>query len=257
MIPTPTKSLVLALALPCRAHPASAAELRPMSTDRPDATESPYSVDAGHYQFELEIAAWTRDGGEATEYTLGELNAKYGLNASTDLQLVLPFFSHVYDGPEGFGDVQIRLKHNLWGNDGGPNALAVMPYLKLPTANGDLGNGDFEGGLIVPYGFDGPGGWSCGLMGEIDFVSDEDGSGHHVEGLVSATGSHDLTDCTGIFFEVVGILTSESEKEHEAYFNTGLTWGLSATLQLDGGVRVGLTGASTDFSPFMGVSAKF
>ncbi len=257
MIPTHTKSFLLALALPWGAHPATAAELRPMSTDRPDATESPYSVDAGHYQFELEIAAWTRDGGEATEYTLGELNAKYGLNASTDLQVVLPFFTHVHDGPEGFGDVQIRVKHNLWGNDGGPNALAVMPYVKIPTANGDLGNGDFEGGLIVPFGFDGPGGWSCGVMGEIDLKSDEDGGGHHVEGLVSATGSHDLTRCTGIFFELVGILTTESGAGHEAYFNSGLTWALTDTLQFDGGVRVGLTGASTDFSPFLGVSAKF
>jgi hypothetical protein len=214
-------------------------------------------VDAGHFQFESEIAAWTRDGGDFTEYSLGELNAKYGLNASTDLQMVLPFYTHVRDGDEGFGDIQLRLKRNLWGNDEGSTALAVMPYVKLPTARGDLGNDDFEGGLIVPYGFDGPADWSCAVMGELDLASDEDSGGYNLFPLVSATASHDLTECTAVFFEIVGIFSPETSDEHEAYFNFGMTWAVSDTIQLDGGVRVGLTNAATDFSPFLGLSTKF
>ena len=105
---------------------ALAAELRPLSTDRPDTTESPHTVDAGHFQFEMELAAWSKDGRER-ELSLGELNAKIGLDDCTDLQFVLPFYTHVRGGDEGFGDVQIRLKHNLWGNDEGSTALAVMP----------------------------------------------------------------------------------------------------------------------------------
>ena len=42
--------------------PPAVAQLRPLSTDRPDTTESPRTVDAGHFQFELELAAWERDG---------------------------------------------------------------------------------------------------------------------------------------------------------------------------------------------------
>ena len=71
----------------------SAGELRPLSTDRPDTTESPYTVDAGHFQFEMEIAAWAKDGRER-ELTLGELNAKVGLDKATDLQVVLPLYGH-------------------------------------------------------------------------------------------------------------------------------------------------------------------
>lgn len=251
------RSLLQPLVLFSCLTPTLAAGLRPLSTDRPDTTESPYSVDAGHFQFEMEIAAWTRDGGEITEFTLGELNAKHGLNASTDLQVVLPFYAHVRDGDKGFGDIQVRLKHNLWGNDGGSHALAVMPYVKLPTARRDLGNGDFEGGLIVPFGFDGPAGWTGGVMGELDLESDEDDGGYHLLGLVSATACHDLTECTGVFFEIVGIFSPESSDKHEAYFNSGMTLAVSDTVQLDGGVRVGLTAASADLSPFLGVSTKF
>jgi hypothetical protein len=237
--------------------PAFAAEIRPLSTDRPDATESPQTVDAGRYQLEMELGSWTRDGGDWTEFSLGELNAKLGLDDSTDLQWVLPFYSHVRNGAEGFGDVQIRLKRNLWGNDGGPHALALMPFVKLPTADSGLGNGDFEGGLIVPFGFDGPAGWSFGVMGELDLVSDDDGGGYLVEALVSAVASHGITENTAAFMEIVGIFTPESSDEQEGYFNTGMTLALSETQQLDGGVRVGLTAASTDFSPFFGFSVKF
>ena len=42
----------------------------------------------------------------------------------------MPFYTHVRDGAEGFGDMEIRLKHNLWGNDEGATALALMPFIK-------------------------------------------------------------------------------------------------------------------------------
>jgi len=41
-------------------HPTPDALLREMATDRPDKTESAYSVDAGHYQIEMDYAL-TRD----------------------------------------------------------------------------------------------------------------------------------------------------------------------------------------------------
>jgi Putative MetA-pathway of phenol degradation len=234
----------------------AADELRPLSTDRPDTTESPHTVDSGHFQFEMELANASRDGGDR-EFTIGELNAKIGLDASTDLQVVTPFYRQVRGGGEGFGDVEIRLKHNLWGNDGGPTALALMPFIKLPTANDDLGNGEFEGGLIVPFGFDGPAGWSCAVMAECDLEADDEGGGYHFIGLTSATTSHDVTETTSVFLELVSVLSAESGAGWEAYFNTGIAWAVTPSWQLDGGVRMGLTEAATGFTPFLGASTKF
>ena len=234
----------------------AAAELRPISTDRPDTTESPHTVDTGHFQLEMELANLSRDGGDR-EFSLGELNAKIGLDASTDLQVVTPLYRQVRGGSEGFGDVEIRLKHNLWGNDGGPTALALMPFVKIPTANGDLGNGEFEGGLIVPFGFEGPAGWSCAVMAELDFEADEGGSGNHGVGVTSATTSHSVTETTGVFLELVSVLSAESGAGWEVYFNTGMTWAVTPLWQLDGGIRMGLTDAATGFTPFLGVSTKF
>lgn len=240
----------------CLAASGLANGLRPLSTDRPDTTESPHTVDAGHFQLEMEIANASREG-RAREMTLGELNAKLGLDHQTDLQIVMPFFTQVRNGGEGYGDTEIRLKRNLWGNDEGSTAFALMPFLKLPTADSEVGNGDLEGGLIAPFGFDGPADWSCAVMAEVDLESDEDGSGYHVVGLVSATASHAVTETTGMFLELVALQAADSDAELEAYFNCGMTWAISPTWQLDGGARTGLTAEAVNFTPFLGISTKF
>ena len=48
---------------------ARGAELRELSTDRPDTTESPFTVDRGHVQIELSFAEWTRDKEHLEEAT--------------------------------------------------------------------------------------------------------------------------------------------------------------------------------------------
>ena len=243
------------LALVFLASRAVGGDLRQLSTDRPDTTESPFTVDAGHFQFEMEIATLSRDG-DNREFSLGELNAKIGLDACNDLQLVLPFYRHTRAADEGFGDMQMRLKHNFWGNDGGDTALALLPFIQLPTANGDAGSGKVEGGIIIPFAFSGPGDLAFGVQAEADLVTRDNGS-HDVDFLSSATASHPITANTGAFVEVVGIVTTDSTSDWEAYFNTGLTWLPTPTWQLDGGIRVGLTDLSVGFSPFVGISTKF
>ncbi len=252
--PLLAKRFVL-LALAALPLSGNAEDLRELSTDRPDTTESPFTVDAGHFQLEMEIASWTRDGGDR-EYSLGELNAKFGLDACNDLQLVLPLYRHLQGGDEGFDNVQLRWKHNIWGNDGGDTALAVMPFVQFPTGNSDLGNGKFEGGIIVPFGFTGPNDWAFGVQAEGDLISSEDDS-HDFAFLATATASHSLTQSIGFFVELVSILDTGSSSDWEAYFNSGLTWAINPLTQLDGGIRVGLTDASADFSPFIGISTKF
>ena len=239
-----------------RIHSPAAALLRELSTDRPDTTESPRSVDAGHFQFELEIAAWEQNGGTRT-LNLGEINLKLGLDDSIDLQLILPLFSRISGGPEGFGDIGLRLKRNLWGNDDGATALAVMPHVTIPTASPELGNGKWEGGLIVPFAFSLPAGWEAGVMTQIDLAANENEGDYHAVFVKSITASHGLTESTAFFVELVSVSSAAPGADDEAYFNAGLTWAILPQWQVDGGIRTGLTSASTDFTPFLGLSAKF
>ena len=170
--------------------------LRDMSTDRPDKTESPYTVDAGRLQIETDLVAYTRDreGGLATHaFDVMPFNLKIGLTSDTDLQLVYGAWSHVRTSAQGatanesgFGDLVVRVKHNLWGNDGGTTALALMPFVKVPTNNVDSLNDDVEGGIIVPLAIDLGRGMSLGLMTEVDILRSESGGGYEPTVINSA-----------------------------------------------------------------------
>src|SRR5687768_11367404 len=138
--------------------------MRDMSTDRPDKTESAYTVDAGHFQIEIDVFSYAVDryngipgDHRAEALAIAPMNLKVGLMNNVDLQLIVqPYVSlrehnvaaRVVQQNRGFGDIIPRLKINLWGNDGGTTALAVMPYVKLPTNTDDVGNNSVEGGLI-------------------------------------------------------------------------------------------------------------
>ena len=61
--------------------------LRDLSTDRPDMTESPYTVDAGRFQIEMSFADFTYDREN------GETQTVRGLSAAPMLLLQLAFFA--------------------------------------------------------------------------------------------------------------------------------------------------------------------
>jgi hypothetical protein len=82
-----------------------------------------------------------------------------------------------------------------------------------------------------------------------------EGGGGRGEVLVSATAGHELTETSGYFLEVVGVFGGEDGVE--VYGNAGVTWEVRRDWVWDAGVRVGLTAAAVDFSPFVGLSVRF
>jgi hypothetical protein len=246
------------------------AQLRELSTDRPDLTESPYTVDAGWWQLESDLVAYTSDhdksGGadvKASVLSIAAINLKVGLTSSIDLQTV--FETHlgakahdVTSGARaelnGFGDVTSRLKINFWGNDGGPTAFALMPFVKWPTNQHGLGNDSVEGGLIAPLAIELPAGWGMGVMTEVDIVRNDDDTGYTTEWVNTATFSHDIAGNLGGYFELATTLTHGRDL---AGFDCGLTYGVTRDVQLDCGLNLGLTDATEDYTVFTGLSVRF
>jgi len=157
----------------------------------------------------------------------------------------------------GFGDITPRLKWNLRGNDGGATALALMPFVKLPTNQDDLGNNSVEGGLIVPLAAQLPYDWGMGLMTEFDFNRDSVGSGHHIEFIHSITFSHEIVNNLAGYVEFFSQVSAESGSDWVGTVDLGLTYALSDDIQLDGGINIGLTRAADDLNPFFGISWRF
>jgi len=246
-------------------NPTPRDQMRDFSTDRPDKTESAYTVDAGHFQHETDILNYSFDeqrGDSIGSALIMAPNLKVGLTNRTDLQLVLGTFNYVGDKTEGvrsktsgFGDITARLKVNIWGNDEGATAMALMPYVKFPTNQNELGNNSVEGGLIVPFAIAACEELDIGIMPQVDIAKDEVGDGYHAEYVQSVTFGHGFTEELGGYSELWTSISPERGPLLTADF--GLTYAVIEDTQLDIGINIGLTDQSDDLNPFIGISQRF
>ena len=244
---------------------------REMSTDRPDLTESPYTVERGRTQVEIEAVSHgseESDGVKVTSTGLAGFLIKRGVHRNADIQFGTSQLFRVTDfefdrtlhpgqidlsDNTGPGDLQIRLKWNLWGNDGGKTAFALMPFLDIPTSRDSPGNA-VEGGLIAPLAIEGPAGFGLGLMGEVDWFDVE--SERWTEWMTTATTSHDLVGGLGAFVEFAATFRLPDEGDWLGLFNTGATFAITPNTQLDAGVRLGVTDVAPDYEAFLGFSFR-
>jgi hypothetical protein len=254
-------------------HPTPREQMRELSTDRPDKTESPYTVDAGHFQFEMDVVSLVSDhddsdGGDlrTRAYAIAPINVKAGLCHNVDLQIVFDTYNRVrvedrvantVDRRSGFGDITARLKINFWGNDGGKTAFAAMPFLKFPTNQDGLGNDSVEGGVILPLAVELSGGWGLGLMTEVDFLRNTADDGYEVSFINSITFSHDIGGKLGGYVEFFSEISTERGSNWVGTLDLGLTYGLTNDVQLDAGINLGLTDSADDLNPFVGISWRY
>ncbi len=249
--------------------PTPRALLRELSTDRPDKTESPYTVDAGHFQVELDLLSYAYDCESDTtveSFAITPINFKVGLLPNMDLQVLVETYNVVRtrdhatrqrEEMSGFGDVTVRWKTNLWGNDGGATAFGVMPFIKFPTNQDGLGNDALEGGIILPLAIGLPGDFNLGAMTELDFVQNENGSDHHLEFVNSITLSHSIIGELSGYVEFFSSVSSEGDAEWVGTFDFGFTYGLTPNMQLDAGMNIGVTRSANDLNPFVGLAVRF
>jgi hypothetical protein len=249
-------------------NPTPRDQMREMNTDRPDQTESPYTVDAGHLQLEMDFFKLTSDrhspdGVHSESWNVAPLNVKVGLCNRVDLQVVLDDYLHVQsrekgvtDRASGFGDITARLKINFWGNDGGATAFGIMPFVKLPLEASNLRNGRTEGGVILPLAVSLPGGFGLGLMTEVDFVSDGAG-GHDTEWVNSVTLSRGLLKNLDAYVEFFSVVGNAPGFDWQGQADVGVTFAVTDNIQLDCGCNFGLTRSAPDFQPFAGISVRF
>lgn len=234
-------------------NPGMDAVLRDLAADRPDATESPVTVDRGHWQVETSVVDYAKDFGYEA-WTWGETNLKYGVTDSMDIQFVFaPYIEERTDGEtlDGASDLTIRLKMNLWGNDGGKSAFALFPYVKVPTGT-ELSNDEWEGGLILPYAYEIN--EKLGFGAQAEFGYEWDGSDHDVVFSHTAVLGYALTDKIGVYGEYLGVA---GRGDYEAYASGGITYAVSPLFQLDAGAIIGMNDAAQDANVFTGFTVKF
>ncbi|MEO1129324.1 MAG: transporter [Planctomycetota bacterium] len=240
-------------------HPTPRDLWRPLSADRPDFTESPYTVDAGAVQLELSFFDFTKDG-ETETWAVAPANLKVGLLNNLDFQFVFDPYITTDDGAQrqdGFGDVQFRLKLNIWGNDEGDGAFAFMPYIQIPTASDGLTSEEVQGGLIFPFATELAERVGLGLMFQTDFVYDDIDESYDTEFIGTGVLGFDVTNDVGLYVEGIGIVSTDADVDFRGILGAGATYGVSENMVLDVGVNIGLTGETDDFNIFTGITVRF
>jgi Putative MetA-pathway of phenol degradation len=254
-------------------NPTPAKLMREFTPDRPDFTESPITVDAGHLQVEMSFIDFTRNttSGVRTDVTvLGSFNIKVGVLNNTDLEFVLDPYTIVRTHEpgagnttvRGVGDALVRLKINFWGNDGpqpgtGPTAFGLMPVVKIPTASRQIGNGRVEGGLILPFTANLPAGFDLSAMVEIDFLRNEANTHYGAEYTHSLSLGHKIVGNLAGYVEYVGVSPVRTDHVYRASFSTGVSYLVGKNVEFDAGTLIGLSGRADAFNVFSGFSVRF
>jgi hypothetical protein len=245
--------------------------LRGMDADYPGSTESPYTVDAGHFQVELRWVGYSLDRESfngvtqrTEEWSIVPMDLKLGLLNQMDVQLLLAPYTVLQESEggnhvtrRGFGDTTVRVKYNFWGNDDGRTAFAATPFIKFPTSHEGIGNRGVEGGLVLPLAIELPQAFYLGLTTRFDAARDEDQSGYHTEFTNSIELGHDLFGSLYGWVEFASEVSTERNADWEGIFNTGLVHGLTENLQLSTGVNIGVTRPADDWYLFAGMAWRF
>lgn len=255
---------VLVLARLGAAAPAGGPPAAPeLNSDRPDATESPFTVEAGRLQLEFDASRFTRDrsgGVKTTEWVVAPFNLRLGLTREVEAGIMFdPYVRRTEQargGPkvtvQGRGDVTLRGKMNFLGNGGGPLATGVIVDLTLPTAANGVGNDRAEGAVTLPVAYELGGGWEGGAMTAVESTTTN--SGRRAVWINSITFAHEIASEWGGFLELA---STTGVGAHVLVFNTGLTRRVGANLQLDCGLNVGVSRAAPDLGIFAGATRRF
>jgi hypothetical protein len=246
-------------------RPTPPAELRAFNPDRPNVTESPYTVDPGHVQLELSAAEYTLGRDRSRTLDVAPVEIRVGVLHQLELELFFTPYQRVRgdDGVEaGIGDeTLLRFKVNLQGNDGDGVALGIIPYIKVPTGTGGLSNGHVEGGLIFPVAVDLPGDFNLGTMIEADLVYHDDQHQYGIDLVHTASLGHSIAGPLSGYIEYVGIVREGAgggrAGAYQAIASTGFTWLLEENVMLDAGTRIGFSGDADRATIFLGATTRF
>ena len=247
-------------------------EMRKFTPDRPTKGFSVRTVDAGHIELETDFVSYTYSkylGITTRSFEAFDPNLKIGITDWADFEIQFNGLQsqRSFDSAtgatvahgDGFGDVFLRTKINLFGNDSGPMGLAVIPYVKVPSSVPVISNGAVEGGLIVPFALRLPQDYIVTLMTEVDQLKNAD-DGRRYTNFVNLIGvSHPLPGVEGAnaMVELFSSTGTDPAAPPIYTFDAGMNFRLDQHTILDVGLNLGLNRAAPKAQIYSGISVRF
>jgi hypothetical protein len=224
--------------------PVPKAELREFALDRPDVTESPQTVDAGHFQFEGDVVKWVKSTQGESERTINIWSGLYkaGLTKNWDIHLGYELFN-IYQDTEGkkiddgSGALTVRLKRNFWGNDGDTKtALGAIPYVSFLSGKPFDSDEEIQFGVGFPFSCSINDNLGWGGQPQFDFVPDGEG-GYDLSFFQTVVLGGTIIGNLDFYVEGLGIFASG---ENQYLTNGGIIYNVTPNMKVDIAANVGL-----------------
>ncbi|MCC8692120.1 transporter [Xanthomonas campestris] len=240
----------------------------PLCTNRPTKANSTCTVPAGAWQLETDIGSYTRDSQPGTRIETSVFTnptLKYGVSDRIDLQLnwapqlqvkTTDRATGARSSLSGGGDIYLRMKARFYESD--TATVAVLPFVKAPTARTGLGNDEWEGGIALPINFALPNSFSLTFGPEVDWLADSDGSGNHIAVINAINLARPLTPKLSMAVEVWSSINRDPAETIEQYSaDIATAYLINPLLQLDVGANFGLNDRNPDAQVYVGLAHRF
>ena len=236
--------------------------LRDMDTDRPDKTNSPHTLDAGHFQIESGLFTYTRttaSGVRSENFSWADTTLRVGLLPWAELQLEVPIYQTNRDTQRtsGTGDLTAILKANLWGNETGDTAGGVEFWVKTPTASREIGNRKVEGGALFLLDIKLPDDFDLGINNGVGISANDADNGYHADIINSISVSHTIIGPLTGYLEFYSLVPTHGNGDWVGTVDVGLLLMIGKNVQVDTGINMGVTSGAADWQPFVGLSCRF
>lgn len=243
--------------------------LRPYNADRPSKTDSPYTIDAGVFQIETDLASWTLNEENhirTRTWIIGNANFKLGLTNWMDLQVFPQLYVNRRTSRDdfgqpleqsGFGDTTLRLKINFLGNDGGDFVIGLLVSLKIPTNTDHLGNSLYEPAFEIPMCRLLPYGFTLFGMTRIDILDEPHSGDRRVQWANPIGFSRAIAGKLSGYAEFYNALSSGHDHPWIGTADFGLIYQATPNFSVDLNSFVGLTDSADDVNIFVGFAHRF
>ncbi len=252
-------------------NPVPAEKMRPMTTERPSKNVSSYIIDVGHFQVETTLYSLTRDSNKSKrtkqQSSFNSTTLRLGVTQSSEISVVLP--SIIWQRSRDVSDATssnirsrddflLRFKKNIFGGDPSKNggSLALMPYLKIPTAGKNLGNNAYEQGLKTHYDhkFDQ---YSFSYLFDVSHVKKTNNTGRTAFfGNVVDLGKN-FTSNLYAYVEFASYKSLEQKTAAKNYVDFGVIYQLTKNTTIDLVTNFGVSQAADDFNLITGFAHRF
>lgn len=224
---------------------------------RGQVTETPETVRPGRFLLEVDALALTIDREPGLKYTAFGAASTFlttGITSRWDIQLGAEFYiTQKFDAAgftertSGVGDVYIRTKYRFYESNDTYTSAAILPYVKIPTNSGGVGNDAVEGGIILPFQTQLIGGFDFAAMVELAMLRNALDNGHDGHWFASAYLSRQILSRIGLYGEAA-VAKSTGGDPWEGTVGFGATLSISDNAWWDFAVYRGVSRGAADWN---------